>query len=220
MIDARQNKWLFCLGVSACVLVLWGLPDALADYRYDRAAILSGEWWRIVSGHLVHLNTMHLALNLLGLLLICELLWRDLPLKHAFGLLFFSVVGTSALFWWLHPELAWYAGLSGMLHGLWAGCALSGWWSMQIRGGGAPAGSAPIKARAVQMLPASSRYFFIWALALLALKLALESVYGPSSHTERMIEGPVISIAHLYGALTGIVYVSIWRCTRRLHPGK
>ena len=64
-----QDKWLVCLGVSVCALALMVWPDALADFRYDRAALLAGQWWRIVTGHLVHLNAAHLAFNLFGLFL-------------------------------------------------------------------------------------------------------------------------------------------------------
>jgi rhomboid family GlyGly-CTERM serine protease len=220
LFNARQSKWLLCLGVSVCALALMVFPDALAGLRYDRTALLAGQWWRLISGHMVHLNAAHLAFNLFGLFLICELLWRDLLWMHGCGLLFFSATGISALFWWLHPELAWYAGLSGALHGLWAGCALSGWWSMQIRGEVVPIGSTQTKTHTAPMFSASSRYFFMWALLLLGLKLSLEAAYGPSPHTERMIEGSVISISHLYGALIGIAYVGIWRCVCRLQPGK
>jgi rhomboid family GlyGly-CTERM serine protease len=219
MIDARRNKWLFCLGISACALVLWSLPDALADYRYDRAAILSGEWWRIITGHMVHLNTMHLMLNLLGLLLICELLWRDLPLAHAFGLLFFSVTGTSALLWCLHPRLDWYAGLSGALHGLWAGISVSGWYSTRRHDEVVSVPAGLTKKRALRRGLPSLRNFFIWALMLLALKLAMEFHYGPSLNTETVIEGSVICAAHLYGALAGFAYVLMWRCIDRLRLG-
>ena len=54
----------------------------------------------------------------------------------------------------------------------------------------------------------------MWALMLLVLKLLMEALYGSPSHTARMIEGPVIHIAHRYGALTGIAYVLVWRCVR------
>ena len=49
--------------------------------QYDRAALATGEWWRLVTGHLVHLGWDHLALNVAGLI---GLWWlygrhRDLP---------------------------------------------------------------------------------------------------------------------------------------------
>jgi rhomboid family GlyGly-CTERM serine protease len=218
LFNTQQSKWLFCLGVCFCALVLTVWPHALIDFRYDRAALLSGEWWRVVTGHMIHLNSAHLVFNLFGLFLICELLWRSLPWAHGCGLLFFSATGTSALLWWFHPELAWYAGLSSALHGLWAGCALSGWWCMQTRGETSSTGFAAA-GKPQPVRSASARYFFMGALIVLALKLGLEAWYGPSPHTERMIDGPVISIAHLYGALIGIVYVAIWRSISRIRSG-
>lgn len=206
MLDTGKSKWLFCLGVSFCAIILTVWPNALTDLRYDRTALESGQWWRAVTGHMVHLNAPHLLFNLFGLLLVCELLWRDFPWRHACALLFFSAMGISGLLWFFHPELAWYAGLSGMLHSLWAGCALAGWWSMQAFGRGAAAAAGVVRMRSV-----FPRYLFIGALILLASKLALEAIHGPSLHAERTIGGPVIFIAHVYGALTGIIYVSIWR---------
>ena len=52
------------------VMVLGGL--ALGGERlrmllqYDRAALAAGEWWRLVTAHLVHLGWDHLALNVAG----------------------------------------------------------------------------------------------------------------------------------------------------------
>ncbi|OGT00537.1 MAG: hypothetical protein A3F73_06965 [Gallionellales bacterium RIFCSPLOWO2_12_FULL_59_22] len=50
----------------------------------------------------------------------------EMPLRHGIGLLGFSGAAVSACLWWLQPELAWYAGLSGALHGLWIGCIFYG----------------------------------------------------------------------------------------------
>lgn len=213
MLDARYDKWLFCAGVSFCALGLMAYPNALLDLRYDRAALLSGQWWRGLTGHLVHLNFAHVLLNLAGLILICELLWHRLPWLHGSALLLFSAAGTSFLLWWLHPELAWYAGLSGALHGLWAGCALSGWWGMQSGDRAAIEGSIATVERVIQFRRLSSSYFFMGALILLALKLGAEAWFGPPSTTGKMIEGQVIPVAHVYGALAGMAYVLIWRCT-------
>jgi len=38
--------------------------------RYQRGAILDGQWWRLISGNLVHLGWSHLLLNLAGLILV------------------------------------------------------------------------------------------------------------------------------------------------------
>jgi rhomboid family GlyGly-CTERM serine protease len=211
---------LFCLGVSVCAVVLLFWPSALADFRYDRAALLSGEFWRVITGHVVHLNSTHLLLNLFALYLTCELLWRDMSWLNGCGLLISSAMGISGLFWWLHPELGWYAGLSGALHGLWAGCALSGWYGARGAGTGASV-RKPSEERDMENSAGNfPRFFFSGALILLAVKLALEFHFGPSAHTEQMIEGPVISIAHLYGAAIGLAYVSMERLLFGLHGGK
>jgi rhomboid family GlyGly-CTERM serine protease len=190
-----HDKWRFCLVVTLLALAASCWPDGLAHLRYDRSNLINGEIWRMVSAHLVHLNLPHLLLNLLGLVLICELIWGELPLQHGFGLSGFSAVAISAAFWWLHPELVWYAGLSGVLHGLWAGCTLFGLWRTM---------TAPLRSR----LP------YLAGALLLAGKLLMEFHYGPSESTAHFIGGEVVSAAHLYGALAGAVYVLVWGCAR------
>jgi rhomboid family GlyGly-CTERM serine protease len=212
--NVRQSKWLFCLGVSLVALTAMLWPHALSDLRYERSAVQAGQWWRLFTGHVVHLNAAHLLLNLGALVLVCELLWRGLPGIHGCGLLFFSAIGTSALLWWFQPELAWYAGLSGALHGLWAGCALAGWWYVPTGEPASHAGSASANAGTPQGFRWHPRYFFCSALMLLAVKLALEMRYGASPSAERMIGASIISVAHLYGAAAGTAYVFFWRCTR------
>lgn len=190
-----HDKWLFCLAVALVALMAVCWPDGLMRLRYDRSGLMDGEVWRVVTAHLVHLNRLHLFLNLLGLLLICELQWGVLPLRHGIGLLGFSGVATSVSLWWLHPELAWYAGLSGVLHGLWAGCVLFGLWS---------ALDAPLRSRLVYLAGAF----------LLAVKLAVEFHYGASENTAHLIGGGVVTASHLYGALSGAVYMLTWGCVR------
>jgi hypothetical protein len=57
-------------------------------------------------------------------------------------------------------------------------------------------------------------------MVLLVAKLALEFRYGPSVRTEQTIGGPVVAVAHLYGALMGICYVLIWFGIRILQREK
>ena len=181
--------------MSAC----W--PDGLAHLRYDRSSLMNGEIWRVLTAHLVHLNVPHLFLNLFGLFLICELLWVELPLRQGIGLLVFTGVTISACLWWLHPELATYAGLSGVLHGLWAGCALYG-----------------LQYTSEKSLRARLPYLF--GAILLAAKLLFEFRYGPSEFTAHLIGGSVLTVSHLYGALAGVVYVLTFGCVRIGFPSR
>ena len=66
-------------GVSllvACAVLL--LPELGGDagralLRYDRAALAAGQWWRLLTAHVVHLGLEHAALNSLGLVLMWAL---------------------------------------------------------------------------------------------------------------------------------------------------
>jgi rhomboid family GlyGly-CTERM serine protease len=205
-IHTQHNKWLFCLGVSFCAVLMTYWPDGLQLFRYDRAALSEGQVWRMLTGHLVHLNTPHLALNVIGLFLISELLWAKLPALHGMGLLVAASAGISILLWFLHLELLRYAGLSGALHGLWAGSVLAGLSLNTARNS-----RSADDALASNSLP--NRYVSLAGLLLLIAKLVLEWRYGASMRTEQLIGAPVATSAHLYGALIGVAYVLIWRIT-------
>ncbi|WP_368735498.1 rhombosortase [Ralstonia sp. ASV6] len=86
--------------------------DALC---YDRAAIINGEVWRLVSGHLVHLTWAHCLLNVGGLTALAAILpaslcaWRRcMVLATLIGLILFAAL----------PGLQFYAGFSGINYGL------------------------------------------------------------------------------------------------------
>ena len=195
------DKWLFCLALSLISVLSACWPDGLAHLRYNRSGLMDGEIWRLATAHLVHLNLPHLFLNLFGLLLICELQWGEMQLQHGTGLLLFSGAVISTCLWWLHPELATYAGLSGVLHGLWAGCSFYG---LQRTSG------TSLRAR----LP------YLVGAILLAAKLLMEFHYGPSEFTSHLIGGNVLTVSHLYGALAGVVYVLALGCVRMCSPSR
>lgn len=209
----QQSKWSLCLGVSFCALILTCWPDGFALFRYDRAAILSGQAWRLVSAHFAHLNATHLFLNVAGLFLLAELIWADLPVSHGLGLIGTTSIGISLLLWWRHPELQWYAGLSGMLHGLWAGCALAGLLPMLTQRV-SQAILQPVALTRTAML--RNRYACLIGMLLLITKLVIEWRHGASASTEKIIGAPVVTAAHLYGALVGGAYVLIWQFVKML----
>ncbi len=190
----QKSKWILVLAIIFIALALTYSPDGLTYFRYDRAAIASGQVWRLVTGHFVHLNAAHLLLNVMGLMLICELLWDRMSVLRGAGLLIVACAGVSGLLWWLQPDLVWYAGLSGVLHGLWAGCALAGWLSLS--------------ADTEKFRPAH-RYVCLAGLLLLIFKLGAEFFSESSTSTAHIIGAPVVSVAHLYGALTGGLYALV-----------
>jgi rhomboid family GlyGly-CTERM serine protease len=209
-------KWLICAAISLLAFGMSWWPGAIQQFRYDRNAILVGEVWRLVTGHLVHLNMTHLLINLIGLFLLCELLWDVLPLRHGVGILLATMLGASLMLWWLDPAVVWYVGLSGVLHGLWAGCALAGALNLQAESA-APSG----RKKGAWGAPGEEvRWLCVGALLLLAVKLASELVAGAElsgiSAASRLIGAPVVTVAHRHGALIGLAYVVVWQASRWL----
>ena len=163
------------LGIIGSDVSLW--------LRYDRTAIMAGEYWRILTGHFVHLTWMHLLMNLIGFLLIWILFGKLIsPLTWMIIVILSSVMISFALLNF-NPDLFWYVGFSGVLHCLFVvGCLHD----MQVR-------------------RTDGQLLF---LAIIA-KLAWEQYAGPLPGSEAAAGGNVIVDAHLYGAISGVILVTI-----------
>jgi rhomboid family GlyGly-CTERM serine protease len=145
--------------------------------RYDRLAISGGELWRLISGHFVHLGWSHFALNAVGLVLISFLVAARFSAIQWLLITLLIIVGIDLGFWILEPQLAWYVGLSGVLHGLLAAGVASG-----MRDGQSDS----------------------WIIGgLLVIKLIYEQLVGPVPGSEGTSGGDVVVAAHLYGAIAG-----------------
>ncbi len=166
--------------LSALIVIL-ALPgdSTQALLRYERAAILDGQWWRLLSAHLLHLGGSHLLMNLAGLWLIWLLLGSSLSPRSWLILLFADALITALALLILNPQLGWYVGLSGILHGLLVAGAIA-----DIRAG----------RRGTWLL-----------LGAVAFKLGWEQLAGPLPGSEASAGGAVIVDAHLYGALGGLL---------------
>ncbi|MDZ7643648.1 MAG: rhombosortase [Woeseiaceae bacterium] len=178
----RQSpgSWLLpvTFGTTALAAGIAGEP-ARTLFRYGRGAIADGEAWRLLTGHFVHLGGRHLGMNLLALLLIWVLVGRNLRIAQWLAVTAVVIAGIDAGFWWLEPQLEWYVGLSGVLHGLLVAGMLAGW-------------------------PAARVETLLLGLALV-LKLAYEQAVGPLPGSETTAGGAVVVNAHLYGAIAGAV---------------
>lgn len=175
----RITEWqvpLAIAGASLCAAALGGAGRLWL--RWDREAIAAGEWWRLATGHFVHLNLGHLALNLAGLALVWVLAggrYRPLGWWLVVAL---SLALLDAGFWYLDPNLAWYVGLSGLLHGLLLAGTVD-----RLR-------EAPLESTVLTLL--------------VSAKLVYEQYAGPLPGSEASTGGPVVVNAHLYGAIAGI----------------
>jgi rhomboid family GlyGly-CTERM serine protease len=159
-----------------------GGERALLALRYERSAIGAGEWWRLLGAHLVHLGWLHLLLDALALCLLWALYARAFSLRAWLLVCAGAILAIDAGLWWLAPGVQWYAGISGLLHGVWA-------------------------AGAVQA--ARRREFAGWLLLLaLALKLWREYEQGAGVLIAAL---PVVTEAHRYGALGALLVVAaLW----------
>lgn len=166
------------LAVAAASLAAAALGSAGRLWlRWDREGIAAGEWWRLVTGHFVHLGPGHLLLNLAGLALVWALVGDRYRPAGWWLVVVLCLAGMDAGFRFLDSGLSWYVGLSGLLHGLLMAGTLD-----RLR-------AAPLESAVLALLVAG--------------KLAYEQFVGPLPGSETSAGGPVIVNAHLYGAIAG-----------------
>jgi rhomboid family GlyGly-CTERM serine protease len=191
MAEWRARRWAVPLAIAGCCVGLAFGADAARSWgRYDRAALEAGEVWRVVTAHLVHLGWGHLWPNILALLLISALLEEFLNAVEWAAACLVAALAISLGLYVLDPEVQWYVGLSGVLHGL-------------------------VACGAVRMLQ-DDRLGVGAVLALgVAGKLAWEATEGPIPFTEQSAGGPVIVAAHLYGAIAGALTGLVCGIVRR-----
>jgi len=147
--------------------------------RYDATAIGNGEIWRIITAHFVHLSLPHLWLNLGGLFLVFAFFAQCVSIKYWLICLMLNAIGISLFVYYLNPEILWYVGLSGILHGLF------------ILGG-----IADIHYR---------KWEGIGFTVIILGKVIYEQFYGPLPGSEETAGGPVLVDAHFYGAIIGLI---------------
>jgi rhomboid family GlyGly-CTERM serine protease len=150
-------------------------PDLQIAARYDRTALQSGEWWRLITAHLTHLGWRHALLNAAAAAILILLLGHAFDARQWLLAGALSVAAVDAGLWWLSPEVIWYAGASGALHGVIAAGGFALWRARDWRG--------------------------IALLLLLTAKLAYEQLTTGSLGFSGGI--PVVLDAHLYGAIGG-----------------
>ena len=96
---------------------------ATSVLQFEREGILHGEIWRLITGNFVHLSGSHALLNIAGLVLIWLLFGHCYNNATWLIVLLSSLLTTTLGLLVFNPELDWYVGLSGSLHGLFiAGC--------------------------------------------------------------------------------------------------
>ena len=158
--------------------------------RYQRDQLADGELWRLVTGHLVHLGPSHMAMNVVALAILTLIVGRLFKPMDWLWVCLISALAIDAGLFWVHTEVAWYVGLSGVLHGVWAAASIRAW-----------------ELKRTEALALS---------ALILIKLGYEAWAGPLSITGAVAAGPVVAVAHAYGALGGALWALAGLAIRKL----
>ncbi len=165
-------------------------PSTEPLLEFNRTEIIEGEYWRLFTGNFVHYGFAHLAMNLAAFLLVGFSLLREISLRIYIPLLISSAlaVGVGTLLW--NPELSFYRGLSGIIHGLIvAGLLLNSF---------------------------RNRWLSYAFLGLIFAKIFHEHQPGfQENQLQSLIPVMVAVDSHLYGALaglffTGVLFITLW----------
>ncbi|MBV1928137.1 MAG: rhombosortase [Gammaproteobacteria bacterium] len=163
-------------------------------FQYERASILNGEYWRIVTGHFTHTGWNHLFLNVLGLVLVFGTFYRVYsPVCWLLGSAF-CLVGVSACFMLFSPSLEWYRGLSGLLH-----CFLVMGVIGEIRRG---------------------KWLYGFGFLAVMGKVFVEFSVGHSGRITGFINADIINDAHLYGAISGGIMACVLIFIKEILPNR
>ncbi|MFT5083634.1 MAG: rhomboid family GlyGly-CTERM serine protease [Lentisphaeria bacterium] len=186
----RDTFVLFAALLALAVLTLLHseLNPAL---KYTRVGLQQGQLWRLFSAHIVHLNLHHGLMNGAGLLVTMLLVGR------LFSITFWCLMGAlislgiSLALYMFSPDVLWYVGFSGTLHGL----LVLGLLSSFIAGDK------------------------LHGLALLVVfgKVIREQLPDfDIHHLQEAISAAVVVDAHLYGALLGVGIALVYYAIKRL----
>jgi rhomboid family GlyGly-CTERM serine protease len=182
------------------LLLLQALPAAAPLLEYRRALLLH-EPWRLITGHLVHLNWTHAFVNAAAWLLLARLFAPVIDARQQLLCVVVGAIVISAMLAFAYPAVAWYRGASGALHALFF------------------AGAAATLSRASRR--PHRRAQLLWATALIlggAIKVALELPPGAATPYARWLGANTVPQAHLIGAVAGAGLGLLFGLRRRKEP--
>ena len=159
-----------CVSISACLQIFQDVFIYWRPFFYT-------EFWRCWTAHWVHVGWIHFALNLFAFACL-PFIFPLVKMRHLISLLLILPPCISLSFYYFYPQVEAYAGLSGVLHGLYVAVAI------------------------YHLKYPKERNFAALVLFLGCAKIAWEHFFG-SLHTADLIGSPVLVEAHLLGVIFG-----------------
>ena len=180
-----QHRWLnwFFLGLL-CLIIYAISAENITVLDYNRESIINGEYWRLISGNFNHTNIYHLLLNLGALAVIGGLHYRYYNSAAYTGLILVLSIGVGVGILWLSPSTQLYVGLSGILHGI-------------------------IIVGAI--IDVTKKYYSGYVLIIgTIIKVINEQLFNSPVAMSQLIEAKVLTEAHLYGLVTGLIIAPLF----------
>ncbi len=175
---------------ASLLLLIKALPSTGPLLEYRRHLLLT-EPWRLLSGHVVHVNWTHVLINAAFWVLLAHLFAAELKARRQLLCLMLAAFFISASLAVLYPFIAWYRGFSGLLHALFLAGAIvmlaEAWRSFRASRGNA------------------TRRLVLAALFVVGgwIKVVLEQPAGAATPYAAWLGSAVVPQAHLLGALFG-----------------
>ncbi|PSW34982.1 rhombosortase [Photobacterium phosphoreum] len=167
--------------IALIVGIIAQIPKLQPLLVWDRQAILNGEVWRILTGNITHTNWIHLSMNASAFIIISFIFRAHFtPIHYSLLILSLSGIIGVGLF---ATQISWYAGFSGVLHGLFA-------WG------------------AIRDIQTKTKGGWLLLLGLIA-KISWEQCFGGSTSSAELIGVQVATQAHLIGAVSGAIIALI-----------
>lgn len=175
---------LAALAGGTLIALLQAMPEIIPALEYRRTALPS-EPWRLLSGHLVHVNWTHALVNAGAWLVLAHLFTPQLDVKRQLLSLALGAASVSLGLAALYPAIEWYRGASGALHALFfAGATVA--LAASLRQRSWPAALPPL------LLVAGG-----WT------KVALEFPRGSTTPYAEWFAATTVPQAHFLGAVAG-----------------
>jgi rhomboid family GlyGly-CTERM serine protease len=186
----NKNSIFILSVIVLSALAQLSLVSGVDWFQFTRVDINAGQWWRFLTGNFVHLTWRHFAMNALALVAIYALYSNCLKLKSMVLVFLLSCLSVTLGIWIFSPELQWYVGLSGALHGLLITLIIADY--------------------------VNNRHLLnILLLLVVMTKLVWEGMMGPIPGSESTAGAPVVVQAHIYGFVGGLLILAcIYICSK------